>query len=97
MIGAMTAGSVILHYLLNYGENEVLKEWSIKNRAQKEFEFILSELEEAIITKDTINNSISYANRKGKRILSQLSPDKDEAQTLESKQFKLHNYKNVKT
>ena len=95
MFGATFAGSVLLHYLLNYGENEVLKAWSTKNTALKEFEFILSKLEEAIITKDTVNNSISYANKKGRRILSQLAPYKDEAQTIGSKLFKQYNYKNV--
>lgn len=77
MFGATYTGSLLLHYLLIYGENEVLKAWSIRNTVQKEFEFILSKLEEAIITKDTVNNSISYANKKGKRILSQISASKE--------------------
>ena len=66
------AGSLILHYLLNFGQIEILKLSHIKNSLQKEYEFILSKLEEAIIIKDTVDNSISYSNRKGKRILNQI-------------------------
>ena len=66
------SGSLILHYLLNFGQIEILKLSHIKNSLQKEYEFILSKLEEAIIIKDTVDNSISYSNRKGKRILNQI-------------------------
>ena len=67
------AGSLILHYLLNFGQSEILKLFHKIKQAQKEHEFILSKLEEAIIIKDTADQSISYSNRKGNRILTQLA------------------------
>ena len=66
-------GALLIHYLLNYGQNEVLKAWKFKSTVQKEFEFILARLEEGIITKDSQNNLISYANKKAKRILNLVS------------------------
>ena len=92
MFAATFYGAMLLYYLLNYGQNEVLKAWSCKNTAQEEFEFILSKLEEAIITKDTKDNSISYSNKKGKQILNELN-----TQPLKQKLFKIHNFKGDKS
>ena len=54
---------IFMDYLVNHGQILILKAWNSKIIIQKEFEFILSELEEAIITKDTVNNEISYSNK----------------------------------
>lgn len=82
MLLATFYGSLLLQYIFTFGQNQVLKAWSAKNTAQKEFEFILSKLEEAIITKNAQDNSISYANSKGKFILKKISRNKDEPQPL---------------
>ena len=47
---------IFIGYIVNYGHITILKALKSKVIIQKEFEFILSELEEAIITKDTVNN-----------------------------------------
>ena len=57
------AAIIFMDYLVNHGQISILKAWNSKSFIQKEFEFILSELEEAIITKDTVNNEISYSNK----------------------------------
>mgnify|MGYP006102247847 CR=1 FL=1 len=74
----LVVGTLIVHYVLHFGQIEILKAWHSKNSIQKEYEFILSKLEEAIIIKDndaeagSDDNSISYANKKGERILAQI-------------------------
>lgn len=64
---------MFFHYLLNFGQNEILKAWKSQNSQEKEFQFILSKLEEAIIIKDTDDNSISYSNKKGTNILDNIA------------------------
>lgn len=84
---------IFVDYLVNYSQITILKAWNNTCIIQKEFEFILSELEEAIITKDTVNNQISYSNKRAKIILEQISPNLDDQIVLKSKIFKLQNNK----
>ena len=72
MFAATLFSFLILHFLIDFGQNEVIKAYHAKNKIQKEYELILSSLEEAIITKDSDENSISYANKKGTNILTHL-------------------------
>lgn len=68
-------GVLVLDYMMNLSQTSLLKAWASKNAAQKEYEFILSELEEAIITKDSVKNTITYANKRAKEIMTKISQD----------------------
>ena len=66
---------MVLDHMMNLSQTSLLKAWASKNAAQKELEFILSELEEAIITKDSVKNRITYANKRAKEIMTKISHD----------------------
>lgn len=60
-------GLYIIQYLLNFGQNEILKAWNMRDTTQKELITILESLEESIITRK--KNGLGYCNQHGKHII----------------------------
>ena len=75
MLGGSFLSLILCDYLAHYDQSIIVQACISQNTIQKEFEFILYELEEAIIIKDTVVNSISYSNKQAKIIQNQISPD----------------------
>jgi sensor histidine kinase regulating citrate/malate metabolism len=64
-----------LHYLLHFGQFEIIKLWRDKNSMIKKMESIFHSLQEAIIT---INISgVSFINEHGRNILKDIENQKD--------------------
>ena len=61
---------LIIPFLMKMSQDEILTAWNEANNVQKQFENILSQLEEAIITKSLDENKIAYSNLKGDKIIS---------------------------
>jgi hypothetical protein len=57
--------------LLDFGINEIIKAWNIRDMMQQEIKNILDNLEDAIITKN--ENRIGLCNESGNRILWNIS------------------------
>ena len=64
-------GLFIIQYLLNSSQKEILLQWHQNSLIQKEMDVILSELEEAVISKNE-DNQISMTNQKGNKIIKMI-------------------------
>ena len=54
VFGQSFIACIVMDYILSLGQNSIFKAWNASNTAQKEYQFILSELQEAIFTKDSV-------------------------------------------
>lgn len=94
----------VMQVLLNFGINEVIKAWNLRDIMQQQMLNILDNLEEAIITKN--NTRISLCNEQGNKILWNISQhlkltqnnycqEEEERQILKAKIFKLFEDENA--
>jgi len=94
----------VMQVLLNFGINEVIKAWNLRDIMQQQIVNILDNLEEAIITKN--NTRISLCNEQGNKILWNISQhlklgqnnycqEEEERHILKAKIFKLFEDENA--
>lgn len=68
----LVPGHLLIWFLLNSIQKEILKVWLQKSTIQKEMELVTSKLQEAVITKD-FDNKISFTNDKGHKIVRMIT------------------------
>ena len=68
----LVPGHLIMVFMLNSMEKEILQAWHQKSTIQKEMDQLLSVLQEAVITKDK-DNKLSYTNEKGHKIIRMIT------------------------